>query len=255
MLELYTFHVSHFSEKARWALDFAGIEYRERALLPGPHPLITRGLARRSHVPILKCGSNVVQGSADIVDYFCDHLAETETAAQLNGPDAGVREQERTLDFTLGRGIQRLFYAALLKDRRLVIDLWSHQGPIWARAMYTLAYPLVAGAVERLYSTRDAQKLAASGDLLISKVDELDRTLRNQQYLGGEQPCRLDITVAALLAPLCRPPQHRVPWPALPPELQPLTARLEGGLTWKHVLHMYRCYRTGQRANRETFSS
>ena len=37
MLKLYTFNISHFSEKARWALDYEGILYEERVLLPGPH--------------------------------------------------------------------------------------------------------------------------------------------------------------------------------------------------------------------------
>ena len=35
MLCLYTFQVSHFSEKARWALDWKGVKYHERRLLPG----------------------------------------------------------------------------------------------------------------------------------------------------------------------------------------------------------------------------
>jgi len=47
MLKLYTFNISHFSEKARWALDYEGIAYEERVLLPGPHQLVTRRIARR----------------------------------------------------------------------------------------------------------------------------------------------------------------------------------------------------------------
>ena len=41
MLRLYTFQVSHFAEKARWALDWKGVEYEERRLLPGPHLAVT----------------------------------------------------------------------------------------------------------------------------------------------------------------------------------------------------------------------
>jgi glutathione S-transferase len=52
MLKLYTFNLSHFSEKARWTLDYEGISYEERVLLPGPHQLVTRRIARRTHVPV-----------------------------------------------------------------------------------------------------------------------------------------------------------------------------------------------------------
>ncbi len=52
MLRLYTFNVSHFSEKARWALDYEGISYEERVLLPGPHQFLTRRIAPRTHVPV-----------------------------------------------------------------------------------------------------------------------------------------------------------------------------------------------------------
>ena len=48
MLKLYTFNLSHFSEKARWALDYEGISYEERMLLPGPHQLVTRRMAPRT---------------------------------------------------------------------------------------------------------------------------------------------------------------------------------------------------------------
>ena len=37
MRRLYTFRISHFSEKARWALDLQGLPYEESTLLPGPH--------------------------------------------------------------------------------------------------------------------------------------------------------------------------------------------------------------------------
>jgi len=48
MLKLYTFNISHFSENARWALDYEGISFDERVLLPGPHQMVTRRFARRT---------------------------------------------------------------------------------------------------------------------------------------------------------------------------------------------------------------
>src|SRR4029078_1155150 len=47
MFELYDFTFSHYSEKARWALDFKGVPYTPRHLSPGFHMRTTRKLHHR----------------------------------------------------------------------------------------------------------------------------------------------------------------------------------------------------------------
>jgi glutathione S-transferase len=130
-----------------------------------------------------------------------------------------------------------------LKDRRTVVDLWSSGGPFWARGFYAVAYPTVAAAVKRMYKTTDAEGVAKAENRFLATFDELDVVLVRQPYLGGDAPGRSDITLAALLAPVCRVPEHRVQWPAMPPELADLEASLSGRPTWNHVLRMYRDHR------------
>jgi glutathione S-transferase len=77
----------------------------------------------------------------------------------------------------------------------------------------------------------------------VTTFDELDAVLANRAYLGGDAPNRSDITLAALLAPVCRVPEHRMKWPAMPPELADFEAGLRGRPTWNHVLQMYRNHR------------
>ncbi len=36
-MKLHQFQFSHYNEKARWALDFKGLKYEKRSLLPGFH--------------------------------------------------------------------------------------------------------------------------------------------------------------------------------------------------------------------------
>jgi glutathione S-transferase len=36
MITLYQFQFSHYCEKARWALDYKGLAYAPKNLLPGP---------------------------------------------------------------------------------------------------------------------------------------------------------------------------------------------------------------------------
>jgi len=243
MLKLYTFNISHFSEKARWTLDYEGIAYEEKVLLPGPHQLVTRRIARRTHVPVLEHNGQYVQGSSAIIDYVADRLGGTKLTAIDPAERAKALELEKTLDQAFGRGVQQVLYSALLKDRRKVIDLWSFGGPFWARGFYAAAYPAVASAVKRMYKTTDVEAVAKAKLRFATTFDELDAVLATQPYLGGDTPNRSDITLAALLAPLCRVPEHRMKWPAMPPELADLEASLSGRPTWNHVLRMYRDHR------------
>lgn len=243
MLKLYTFNISHFSEKARWALDYEGIPYDERVLLPGPHQLVTRRVARRTHVPVLEHDGRYVQGSGAIIDYVADRLGGAKLTARDPAGRARALELENKLDQVFGRGVQQVLYSALLKDRRTVIDLWSSGGPFWAKGFYAVAFPAVASVVKRMYKTTDVEGVARAGQRFVTTFDELDAMLAKQPYLGGDAPDRTDITLAALLAPVCRVAEHRVQWPAMPAELADFEASLRGRPTWNHVLRMYRDHR------------
>ena len=49
---LITIPISHFCEKARWALDRAGVEYEERAHLQVIHWLAVKRAGGREHAPV-----------------------------------------------------------------------------------------------------------------------------------------------------------------------------------------------------------
>src|SRR5258706_15412958 len=65
---LITIRFSHYCEKARWALDRAGVSYDERAYIPGFHQMGTRPRGGRS-VPILVTPHGVLKESTDIVKH------------------------------------------------------------------------------------------------------------------------------------------------------------------------------------------
>lgn len=243
MLKLYTFNISHFSEKARWTLDYEGIPYEEKVLVPGPHQLVTRRIARRTHVPVLDHDGHYVQGSSAIIDYVADRLGGTKLTPSDPSARAQALELEKQVDHAFGLGVQRVLYSEILSDRKTVTDLWAFGGPVWARGFYAVAYPVVARVVQRMYKTDDAEAVAKAKQRFVTTFDQLDAVLATQPYLGGDRPSRSDITVAALLAPVCRVPEHRMPWPAMPPALADFEASLKGRPTWKLVERMYREHR------------
>ncbi|MBX3130388.1 MAG: glutathione S-transferase domain-containing protein [Polyangiaceae bacterium] len=136
-----------------------------------------------------------------------------------------------------------MVYSVALQDRTLVTELWSHGGPVWGRAFHWFAYPAVAAVVKRMYRTHHPREVAASKELFRTTFDQLDAILRRQRYFGGDRPNRLDVTSAALLAPLCRPPEHHMAWPEAPAPLREFETSLKGRPTWEHALRMYRDHR------------
>ena len=64
VLRLVTIPISHYCEKARWALDRAGIRYRERAHLQVIHRFVVRRAGGGTTAPVLICGDTVLADAA-----------------------------------------------------------------------------------------------------------------------------------------------------------------------------------------------
>ena len=106
-----TFGISHYCEKARWALDWHGIAYEEINWPPGVHIILAKSCgAKQTSLPILLDGRTVIQGSGAIIDW-ADQEAQ-EPARQLTVADA--REIEQRADSVIGAHVRRLVYAELL---------------------------------------------------------------------------------------------------------------------------------------------
>jgi len=130
MLTLYQFECSHYCEKARWALDYKGLAYRTRNLIPGPHRLVTERLAPRSHVPILVDGERVVQGSSEIIDYLDKRCPGARLTPAGASAAQEAHEWERYLDREIGVAIRCWFYFHALPERKLATRFLL-QGAPW----------------------------------------------------------------------------------------------------------------------------
>ena len=60
---LITIPISHFCEKARWALDRAGLEYDEERHVQGVHRFVARGAGGSGTVPVLIAAEGVFSES------------------------------------------------------------------------------------------------------------------------------------------------------------------------------------------------
>ena len=116
MTRLYTFTISHFAEKARWSLDYKGIHYQERRLVPGSHVPIVKRMAPSTFVPVLQDAGRIIQGSSAIIDYVEAHSPEPRLPPRIR-PNDNVRSSLSTGSIaSLGSG-----FAASSTFMRLII--------------------------------------------------------------------------------------------------------------------------------------
>lgn len=212
-VKLYQFCISHYSEKARWALDYKGVNYKPINLLPGQHArTITQMTRADSSVPVLDHGGQIVQGSAQIVDYLDRVFPDN----PLTPEDPVLREQalewEKKLDEQAGPAIRTWVYHYFLQRPKVVIPLLAAGTPFYNRILLSLAFSRV-DEIMRKWMKINQKTADAAQQTLEQLVTELADIYRQRPYLVGDRFSRADLAAAALLAPLFQPPQYPVPWP------------------------------------------
>jgi glutathione S-transferase len=209
---LVTIPISHYCEKARWALDRAGLAYVEEAHVQGLHQLAARRAGGGSSVPVLLTPEGVFAGSEWIVRYADGFLAPGQ---RLFTPE--VVEFCRRLDAGLGPDARRLIYKLMLPRPELMLP-YNNQGvPAWEAAALTGLY-----RVARRWASRKLE-LTNEDDapLVLAAFDRVAAQLGDKPFLFGERFTAADLTFACLAAAVVLPPEYSVALPQGLPELQP----------------------------------
>ncbi len=213
MLTLYHLNVSHFSEKARWALDYKGLPYRSKLLTPGFHILTTRRVAGTSTVPVLvddESGS-VVSDSTDILHYL-DRIRPDPPLfpADADGA-AAVAGVEDLFDTGWGSNASSVAYCSYVNWPGQLRQRWQKglNGP--RRVLLRAAMPvLVRGLRRRRGLSPETRKefLARAMDA----YDQLETILHDNggHFMVGDAFSAADLTGAALLGPFVAAPGS--PW-------------------------------------------
>jgi glutathione S-transferase len=237
--ELITIPISHYCEKARWALDRAGVPYRERAHLQVVHWFHVKRAGGGWTAPVLVCGSTVLSESADIVAW-----ADSRCGLGLYPSDAPeVRELERSFDEQLGPHGRRWMYDSIRGDSSLVGQYGLAGVPAWERRAVPVAFPLVRRVIDR-YLKITPESAARSLEISRGVFDSVGERLSDgRQYLAGERFTAADLTFAALSAPLLVPPEYGVPLPQpeeLPDAMAAVVRELRSHPAGVFALGLYR---------------
>ena len=134
VLRLITIPISHYCEKARWALERVGMPYREERHVQGIHRLAARRAGGGVTVPVLVTPEGVLSESEEILAWVDER---TRRAAALSRR-AGRPPRGRAPLPTPGRGVgpkgRRLMYIHTLPHRKLMLDFNNQGVPRWRTA-------------------------------------------------------------------------------------------------------------------------
>lgn len=236
---LVTIGPSHYCEKARWALELAGVDYVEDKHPPLLHLPYVRRAGGRRYTPLLAVDGRVFGDSTDILAWIQD-LPTARWRPYDEGGEAAAIEDE--LDEVLGPHARRIAYGFILPDRALTEATLLIGASRVDRALFRVLRGAIVGAIRRSLRVDDAgvQRSRARVTGVFDRLAE--RLADGRQWLVDDRFTAADLTLAALAAPLVSPPGY-LPLHALPPELEAELARWRETPAGSHALRAWATYR------------
>ena len=155
MLKLYQFPISHYCEKARWALELKELPYRKVNLLPGPHAKTAKKVAGNSRLPILQHDKRTVQGSAEIITYLDKNFSRRSLTPEDPVEQNLAEAWESYADREIGPQVRLLSYNTLLDHRDIIIPMMTQDCPWYSGVMMKASYPKVSVAMRNLMKIND----------------------------------------------------------------------------------------------------
>jgi len=243
VLTLVTIPISHYCEKARWALDRAGIPYREKRHIQGVHQIAARRAGGGKTVPVLITPDGVLAESADILAWVDER---TPQGLRLRPADPDVEALCRRFDDVLGPHGRRLMYVHLLEERELTLSFNNRGVPRWEDRAMRIVWPMVTRFAARELDITPGIERQDEATVWREFDFAAERLADGREYLSGDRFSAADLTFAALAAPMVVPPEYTVPLPqpdALPPGPRGLVERAREHPAGAHALKMFRQHR------------
>lgn len=245
---LWQLTISHYSEKARWALAHKGIEHERRSPLPGMHIAVALWLTRGKEkvFPILQLDGRTIGDSTAIIAA----LEQRHPDPPLYPTDPEQRrralELEDFFDEELGPYARQLAFYELIQEPAMFAEVASEAvpGPLGRVKGFIGAY---ARAYTSLRFGANSSAAAATARLkIVAAMDRLDAELaaNGGEYLVGDRFSVADLTAASLFYPVVGPAQGPVsPDSPTPPAFESFREGLSDRPGYLWVEEMFRRHR------------
>jgi glutathione S-transferase len=223
---LWHLKVSHYNEKARWALDYKRVPHVRRATEPGRHRAVASRLTGAATFPILELDGAAIGDSTQIIEALERHYPEPPLYPAEPGARRRALEIEDFFDEELGPHLRILVASRMLPSGKLFLGAFFPDLPRGRRLTARAMFPLLRRRAVTAFGIDDAsvtlawKKLRAAGERFRAE-------LQPSGYLVGNGFTVADLTVAALVAPAVAPQQFPYPQPQ---REHPLLAQLREAL-------------------------
>jgi glutathione S-transferase len=244
---LLTMAASHYCEKARWALDRAGVGYDERRYLPLAH-MIPVWLSGAGHmVPVLRDQKTTVADSTAIIRHIDTLVPDDRRLFPTDpGARAEVEKWEELFDQRLGPATRRWAYFHLLPEREIILRTLRRTVGRLTGLILPLLFPVVRRLIQRGYRI-NTDSAARSFECIQEVFQQVNALLQDGRgYLAGDRFSAADLGFAALAAPALYPAEAGATMPAvdeLPPTMARAVNDLRASPAGQFALRMYRQHR------------
>jgi glutathione S-transferase len=214
MRRLLTIPISHFCEKARWALERAGLPYIEERHVQGVHRLVARRAGGGETVPVLVTDGEVLTESEEILSY-ADRALDEERRLFPTEPRlrAEVEAVSRWLDEGLGPDGRRVMYAHMLSLKRVMLPVNNQGVPRWEALAITALWPLATVWGRRELGIGPATIREDSARVRETFDAVAERLAHGRRHLCGDRFTAADLTFACLASAVLVPPEYGVRLP------------------------------------------
>ncbi len=206
---LWHIELSHYNEKARWALDYKRVPYELRAPMPGIHGaralVQTRGKQRT--LPVLELEGHTIADSTAIIAALEEHTPEPPLYPSDPAERTRALELEDYFDEELGPQIRRFGWHHLLADPDAAAQaVFRGQSPGRERLLKR-TFGLAKLSVRTDYGV-DADSDAEARAAILAAMDRVEAELDGGGHLVGDSFSVADLTACALFTPIVRPPER-----------------------------------------------
>jgi glutathione S-transferase len=224
---LWHIEISHYNEKARWALDHKGIAHRRRAPLPGIlHPPVALALSGRPRLPILSIDGERIRDSSAIIAELERRFPDPPLYPSDRDERGRALAIQDYFDEDVAPLIRRLIFGQLAEapgHARTAVELIGYSlppgraGDIAARGLSRIFTRYYGGTRARV--AEDRRRITEG-------FERLEAEIQPSGFLVGDRFSVADLAAAALLMHFALPEEVQYPLPAYPPALDEYRASL-----------------------------
>jgi glutathione S-transferase len=245
---LWHLSISHYNEKARWALDYKGIDHVRRAPLPGAHMSVALWLTRGAStlVPILQIDGETISDSTAIIAALEARYPQPPLYPADPEERRRALELEDFFDEQLGPAARTIAFYELINEPEIFAQVASEAvpGPLAKLPALTGLYASTYTSLR--WKANDDQGAAQAREKIVAAMDVVDAELAagNGEFLVGESFSVADLTAASLFYPVVGPDEGPLPpGQPVPPALERFREELSTRPAFNWVKETFRRHR------------